>query len=358
MSDIFGNILTLSIFGDSHGPALGGVLSGCVPGMEIDEKMIATEMKRRKSGKDFFSSPRQEPDKFEILSGVSNGKTTGGPLGFIIYNTDKKSGDYDLLDHLFRPSHADFTFFAKYGMTESAGKFHASGRVFAPVVLAGAIAKQMLAREKIAVYAFVKQIGTVSLALPYTKVDPKTIEQSPVRCPDKEITKLMLEHLKEIEKAEDSTGGVITCVVKGCPPGLGDPVFGKLQARLARAMFSINAVKGFEYGSGFASAAMTGSEHNDLFVIKNNRLRTVTNNSGGIQGGISNGEDIYFNVAFKPVPGIRKKQKTIDRNANPVEFTTGGRHDVCFVPRTVPIVEAMSALVMADSLLMHHAYGG
>ena len=356
MSNVFGNILKLSIFGDSHGKAMGGILDGCISNLSIDEKQLEYEMQRRKSGTDFFSSSRKETDRFELLSGIRNGKTTGGPIGFVIHNAAAKSEDYNGLDNLFRPSHADFTYYAKYGTTESAGKLQASGRIFAPVVLAGGIAKQMLAQSGISIYAFVRQIGTVSLDKPYTSIDQKAIESSPVRCPDKHISDKMLQLLKKIKKEGDSTGGIITCVISGCPAGVGDPVFDKLQAKLAQAMFSINAVKGFEYGSGFSSAAMTGSTHNDPFIIKHNRLRTATNHSGGIQGGISNGEDIYFNVAFKPVPGIQQKQKTIDRNAHTVEFVTGGKHDICFVPRAVPVVEAMSALVMADSFLMHLAY--
>lgn len=356
MSNIFGELFRLSIFGDSHGKAIGGVIDGCIPNLAIDEKKIMYDLKRRKSGTDLFSSTRREPDKFEFLSGIRNGITTGGPIGFIIPNSDIKSVDYENLDQLFRPSHADFTYFAKYGTTESAGKLQASGRIFAPVVLTGSIAKQMLALSGISIFAFVKQIGTVSTEKSYTEIDPDTIEQSRVRCPDKNASKEMIALLDKLKKDGDSTGGVIGCVIKGCPPGLGDPVFGKLQAKLAQAMFSINAVKGFEYGSGFAAAAMTGSEHNDLFIIRQKRLRTATNNSGGIQGGISNGEDIYFNVAFKPVPGISRKQKTVDRNANTVEFSTGGRHDICFVPRAVPVVEAMSALVVADSFLKQQVY--
>lgn len=356
MSNVFGNILKLSIFGDSHGKAMGGVLDGCISNLCIDEKQIEAEMQRRKSGTDFFSSSRKEADRFELLSGIRNGKTTGGPIGFVIHNSAAKSEDYLELDNIFRPSHADFTYYAKYGTAESAGKLQASGRIFAPVVLAGAIAKQMLAQSGISIYAFVRQIGTVSLDKPYTSIDRKTIELSPVRCPDKETSDKMIQLLKKIKKDGDSTGGIISGVISGCPAGVGDPVFDKLQSRLAQAMFSINAVKGFEYGSGFSSAAMTGSAANDIFIIKHNRLRTATNHSGGIQGGISNGEDIYFNVAFKPVPGIQQKQKTVDRNANTVEFVTGGKHDVCFVPRAVPVVEAMAALVMADSFLMHLAY--
>jgi len=356
MSNTIGELFKLTIFGDSHGTAIGGIIDGCMPGLKIDRKKIALDLHRRQGGDDFFSTARAEKDSFEFLSGILNNKTTGGPIGFIIPNCDKKSEDYDDLNSIFRPSHADFTYFAKYGTSESAGKLHASARIFAPLVLAGAIAKQILVKSNISITAFVKQIGTISLNKVYTEIDTNTIEESPVRCPDKETTKKMIAYLEKVKKSGDSSGGIVTCVIKGCPPGLGDPVFGKLQASLAQAMLSINAVKGFEYGSGFSSAVMTGSEHNDLFIIRQNRLRTATNNSGGIQGGISNGEDIYFNVAFKPAPSIRKKQKTIDRNANTIEFSSAGRHDVCYVPRAVPIVEAMSALVLTDSFFKYKAY--
>jgi len=356
MSNTFGDLFRLNIFGDSHSPSMGGIIDGCPPGIAIDEKKILEDLQRRKSGTTSFASARKEPDTFTLLSGVSHGKSTGGPIGFIIPNADNKASDYQGLDNIFRPSHADFTYYAKYGTMESAGKLHASGRIFVPVVLAGAIAKQILALHGITIFAFVRQIGSVNTSFGYKDIDPETIEQSPVRCPDKKASKEMLLLLEKLKKLGDSAGGMITGVVKGCPPGLGDPVFGKLQAKLAQAMFSINAVKGFEYGSGFAAAGMKGSEHNDLFVVKNNRLRTATNNSGGIQGGISNGEDIYFSVAFKPVPGIKIKQKTVNRQAQTVEFSTGGRHDVCFVPRAVPVVEAMTALVVTDSFFKQQVY--
>ncbi|HNZ43364.1 MAG TPA: chorismate synthase [Bacteroidales bacterium] len=356
MSNTFGELFRLSIFGDSHGPSMGGIIDGCPSGLVIDENKILADLQRRQSGTTSFASARKEPDKFTLLSGISQGKTTGGPIGFLIPNKDSKRADYQHLDDIFRPSHADFTYYAKYGTMESAGKLHASGRIFVPVVLAGSIAKQILALHGIRVFAYVRQIGTISTPFSYEEIDPETIENSPVRCPDKKATKEMLHLLDKLKKLGDSTGGIISGVVEGCPPGLGDPVFGKLQAKLAQAMFSINAVKGFEYGSGFAAAGMKGSEHNDLFVVKQNRLRTATNNSGGIQGGISNGEDIYFSVAFKPVPGIKIKQKTVNRQAQTVEFSTGGRHDVCFVPRAIPVVEAMTALVVTDSLFKQQVY--
>jgi chorismate synthase len=357
MSNSFGDIFRVTIFGDSHGKAVGGVIDGCLPDMEIDEEMIQKELSRRSTGNDFFSSPRKETDNFEILSGIRNGKTTGGAIAFIIPNTNQNKEDYTDLDELFRPSHADFTYFAKYGSSESAGKLQASGRIFAPVVVAGSIARQTLLTKGIHITAFVKQIGNVSMTKDYSKnFTTEDIEISPVRCPEKKVSDKMLELLKQTKENGDSLGGIISCVVKGCEPGLGDPLFDKLQAKLAHAMLSIHSVKGFEYGSGFAGASMSGSEHNDPFIIKNKKLQTLTNHSGGIQGGISNGMDIYFNVAFKPISSIGQKQKTISRIAEPVEFAIQGRHDVCIVPRAVPIVESMAALVIADSYLKNSPY--
>jgi chorismate synthase len=357
MGNSFGDIFKVTVFGDSHGKEIGGVIDGCLPGIEIDEQLIQKELSRRSTGKDFFSSPRNETDKFEILSGVRNGRSTGGALAFIIPNTNQNKKDYTDLDEMFRPSHADFTYFAKYGSTESAGKLQASGRIFAPVVVAGSIARQMLLKKKISITAYVKRIGNVAMDNNFNKIIPlKAIDESPVRCPDKKVSEKMLVLLKQAKQNGDSLGGIISCIVKGCEPGLGDPLFDKLQAKLAHAMLSIHSVKGFEYGSGFSGAAMWGSEHNDPFIIKNKKLQTLTNHSGGIQGGISNGMDIFFNVAFKPISSIAQKQKTISREAEPVEFAIKGRHDVCIVPRAVPIVEAMAALVIADAYLKNLPY--
>jgi chorismate synthase len=357
MSNSFGDLFRVTIFGESHGKAVGGVVDGCVPSLMIDEELIRKELLRRSTGKDFFSSPRNEADNFEILSGIRNNKTTGGPISFIIPNINTKQKDYNELDHLFRPSHADFTYYSKYGSTESASKLNASGRIFAPVVIAGSIAKQFLATKGISILAYVNQIGNVIDEETNCKVVTfEQIEASPVRCPDIDASHEMLELLKDIKAAGDTIGGTIDCVIKGCEPGLGDPIFDKLQAKLAHAMLSIHSVKGFEYGAGFASAEFKGSELNDEFIIENNKLQTLTNFSGGIQGGISNGMEIYFKVAFKPISSISKPQKTINRNAEPVEFTIRGRHDVCIVPRAVPIVEAMAALVIADSFLKNLPY--
>jgi chorismate synthase len=357
MSNSFGDLFTVTIFGESHGMAMGGIIDGCIPGLVIDEDLIRKELLRRSTAGNFFSSPRKEPDNFEILSGIRNGKTTGGPISFIIPNTNQQQGDYDELDNLFRPSHADFTYFAKYGTLESAGKLNASGRIFAPVVLAGSIARQFLDTKGIKILAYVKSIGNIyDEVVSSDNITIEEIENSPVRCPHKKFSNEMLEHLKAVKKVGDTVGGIIKCHIQGCEPGLGDPVFDKLQAKLAHAMFSIHSVKGFEYGSGFDSTTMLGSKHNDPFIIKNKKLQTLTNHSGGIQGGISNGMEIYFEVAFKPISSIAQPQKSINRDAEEVEFTIEGRHDVCIVPRAVPIVEAMAALVIADSYLKNKHY--
>ncbi|MCK9612973.1 MAG: chorismate synthase [Bacteroidales bacterium] len=355
MSNSFGELFRISLFGDSHGKAIGGIIDGCFPGMQIDLAAIQKELTKR-SAHDFFSTSRKEPDTFEILSGIRNGKTTGGPIGFIIPNKDVKSSHYDELDKLFRPSHADFTYYAKYGSEESAGKLHASGRFFASVIVAGGVARQMLSKANITIKAYVNQIGTVKVGKTYQELDLSLTDQSHVKCPDAEASEKMLRLLKQLKSKGDTTGGVVCCIVNACPPGIGDPVFGKLQSKLAQAMLSIPAVKGFEYGSGFGAASMTGSQHNDIFVIRKNKLRTLTNNSGGIQGGISNGEDIFFHVAFKPVSSIAKEQPGIDRNANNVTFTGKGRHDICLVPRAVSLVEALASITIADSFLKYRAY--
>lgn len=356
MSNTFGDIFRVTLFGESHGPAVGCVIDGCLPGLNIELESIKNELRRRSPQSQFFSTPRDEEDEFEILSGVSNGKTTGGAISCIIRNKKMKSNEYNELDELFRPSHADFTYYSKYGTEVSAGKLQASGRLFAPMVVAGVIAKKILENNGIEIFAYVQQIGPVKLEKPQFFINNKKIEESPVRCPDKKTTGEMLKYLKDIHATGDTAGGIISCIIKGCEPGLGDPVFDKLQAKLACALFSIPSVKGFEYGSGFSSASMKGSEHNDPFIIKRNKLQTLTNHSGGIQGGISNGNDIYFNLAFKPISSIKQKQTTISRNAESKEFTIKGRHDVCILPRAVPIVEALTAIVLTDSYLKNLLY--
>jgi chorismate synthase len=357
MSNTFGDLFKVTIFGESHGKVVGGVVDGCVPGLVIDEEQIRKELQRRSTAKNFFSSPRVESDEFEILSGVKNGKTNGMPISFIIPNTNQKAEDYNELDNLFRPGHADFTYFAKYGSEESAGKLNASGRIFAPVVIAGSIAKQFLLTKGVDITAYVSQIGDIydeeSL---YFSISRKKIEASPVRCPSKTASAEMIDFLEKLKKEGDSAGGVIRCVIKGCNPGLGDPIFDKLSAKLAHAMFAIHAVKGFDIGEGRSAPEMLGSEYNDRFVIEKDEVKTIPNSSGGIQGGISNGMEIYFDVTFKAISSIAQPQTTINRQAEEVEFTIDGRHDVCIVPRAVPIVEAMAALVIADSYLKNLPY--
>jgi chorismate synthase len=357
MSNSFGDLFKVTIFGESHGKAMGGIVDGCVPGLVIDEEQIRKELLRRSTAKNFFSSPREESDEIEILSGVKNGKTNGLPISFIIRNTDQKDKDYDELDNLFRPSHADFTYFAKYGSEESAGKLNASGRIFAPVVIAGSIAKQFLATKGISILAYVDQIGNITEDDEYNdNITFEDVEKSMVRCPYPDASNRMISYLKTLIVDGDTAGGIIRCFIRGCEPGLGDPIFDKLSAKLAHAMLSIHSVRGFEFGTGFSSTEMTGSEVNDEFITKNNKLVTSFNHSGGIQGGISNGMEIDFQVAFKPISSIAQSQKTINRQAQEVEFTIEGRHDVCIVPRAVPIVEAMAALVIADSYLKNLPY--
>ena len=357
MSNSFGDLFKVTIFGESHGKAIGGVVDGCVPGLEIDEEMIRRELKRRSTAQNFFSSPRKEPDVFEFLSGIKNGKTNGMPISFIIPNTNQKQNEYDELDNLFRPGHADFTYFAKYGSEESAGKLNASGRIFASVVIAGCIAKQFLATKGISILAYVSRIDNILDIDSYNEnVTFEDIEASPVRCPHKIYSDDMLEHLKEIKKDKDTAGGAIMCIIKGCEPGLGDPVFDKLSARLAYAMFAIHSVRGFDFGYGHKNSEVTGRDSYEEFTIKNKKLYASYNSSGGIQGGISNGMPIYFEVYFKPISSFPYPQKTINRQAQEVEFTIEGRHDVCHVPRAVPIVEAMAALVIADSYLKNLPY--
>jgi chorismate synthase len=357
MSNTFGDLFKVTIFGESHGKVLGGVVDGCVPGLVIDEDMIRKELQRRSTAKNFFSSPREESDEFEFLSGIKNGKTNGMPISFIIPNTNHNQKDYDELDNLFRPSHADFTYFAKYGTEESASKLNASGRIFAPVVVAGCIAKQFLTTKDISILAYVKMIDNVLDFDSFEKkATYKDIEESPVRCPHKKYSDEMLARLQVIKDKSDTAGGIIKCAIEGCEPGLGDPIFDKLSAKLAHAMFSIHSVRGFEFGEGFSGPEVTGRESNDRFMIKNGRIMTAVNSSGGIQGGISNGMEIYFEVAFKAISSIPYPQKTINRQAEEVEFTIEGRHDICIVPRAVPIVEAMAALVIADSYLKNLPY--
>jgi chorismate synthase len=339
----FGNFFKLTTFGESHGEAIGGVIDGCPSGISIDLMAVQTEMMRRRPGQSAIVTQRKEPDTVRFLSGIFEGKTTGTPIGFIIENTNQKSTDYTHIKDSYRPSHADYTFDKKYGHRDYRGGGRSSARETASRVAAGAIAKQLLAG--ITVDAFVSSVGNIFLEKPYQDLDFKQIERTEVRCPDAETASKMIAKIKEIKKQGDTIGGTITCVIQNVPIGLGEPVFDKLHAQLGKAMLSINAVKGFEFGSGFCGARMQGSEHNDLF---NEDGTTKTNLSGGIQGGISNGMDIYFRVAFKPVATVMQNQETINNKGEKVEMQGKGRHDPCVVPRAVPIVEAMAALTIAD----------
>ena len=339
----FGNFFKLTTFGESHGEAIGGVIDGCPAGVCIDLDAIENQMMRRRPGQSSIVTQRKEPDTVRFLSGIFEGITTGTPIGFIIENTNQKSLDYAHIKDSYRPSHADFTFDKKYGHRDYRGGGRSSARETASRVAAGAIAKQLL--TGITVNAYVSSVGDIFLEKPYQALDFKKTEQNEVRCPDEETASKMITKIKEIKKQGDTIGGTVTCVIQNVPVGLGEPVFDKLHAQLGKAMLSINAVKGFEFGSGFCGARMKGSEHNDLF---NEDGTTQSNLSGGIQGGISNGMDIYFRVAFKPVATIMKKQQTINHRGEKVEMQGKGRHDPCVVPRAVPIVEAMAALTIAD----------
>ncbi len=358
MRNTFGNVFRLTTFGESHGEAVGGVVDGMVPGIDIDVDFIQSELNRRRPGQSKITTPRDEKDRVRILSGIFGGKSTGTPIGFIVENENQHSSDYDNIVDTFRPSHADYTFFEKYGIRDHRGGGRTSARETISRVVGGAIAKILLSKHGISVRAYTKQVGSIVLNTPYTNLDLSAVENNIVRCPDAAVAERMIAEIEQVRNQKDSIGGVITCVVSGVPVGLGEPCFDKLQALLAHAMLSINAVKGFEYGSGFSGVSMRGSEHNDVFYIDNNRVRTRTNNSGGIQGGVSNGEDIYFNVAFKPTATILMQQQTVNALHQEVLTTVKGRHDPCVVPRAVPIVEAMAAMVIADALLMNKTVRG
>ncbi|EAP86562.1 chorismate synthase [Croceibacter atlanticus] len=339
----FGTLFKLTTFGESHGKAIGGIIDGCPAGLTIDFDAIETEMNRRKPGQSKIVTQRKEPDTVQFLSGIFEGKTTGTPIGFMIENSNQKSKDYSHIKDSYRPSHADLTYDQKYGHRDYRGGGRSSARETASRVAAGAIAKQLL--KPISITAYTSSVGTLKLDKPYTDVDFSEIENNPVRVADSKMAVEMENYIKHIRKQGDTVGGTVTCVIKNVPMGLGEPVFDKLHAELGKAMLSINAVKGFEYGSGFKGTTMTGSQHNDEI---NPDHTTKTNFSGGIQGGISNGMDIYFNVAFKPVATIMQSQPTINKEGDNVTMEGKGRHDPCVVPRAVPIVEAMAALVLAD----------
>jgi len=350
MSNSLGKLFKLVTFGESHGPAIGGIIDGCPAGIDLDFDKIQRELDRRKPGQSNITTQRKEADQVEFLSGIFEGKTTGTSIGFQIRNTNQKSKDYSHNTDVYRPSHADYTYDKKYGIRDHRGGGRSSARETANWIVGGAIAKQYL--KNINIVAFTSSVGELSLDRPYQELDLSKIETNAVRCPDQEIADKMIKSIESIKKAGDTIGGTVTCVIQNVPVGLGEPVFDKLHAQLGKAMLSINAVKGFEYGSGFSGAQMKGSDHNDLFNADGS---TKTNLSGGIQGGISNGMDIYFHIAFKPVATIMQKQSTINSKGELVEIQGKGRHDPCVVPRAVPIVEALSAMVIADFYLQYKA---
>ncbi|HEY9116712.1 MAG TPA: chorismate synthase [Roseivirga sp.] len=352
MGSTFGNLFRIHTFGESHGVALGVVIDGCPAGLEIDEDFIQSELDRRKPGQSKITTQRKEADEFEIVSGVFKGRSTGMPISIIIRNGDQRSKDYSHIADKFRPSHADFTFQAKYGFRDYRGGGRSSARETVARVAAGAIAKLLLKHYGVTCQAYVSQVGALKLEKAYTDMQLEEAENNIVRCPDATTAEAMIELIDQTRKNRDTIGGVVTGVIQGTPVGLGEPVFDKLHAELGKAMLSINAVKGFEYGSGFEGVKMKGSEHNDAFYKEDKTVKTKTNHSGGIQGGISNGEDIYFNVAFKPVATIMQDQESINEAGESITVSGKGRHDPCVVPRAVPIVEAMSALVIADYLLI------
>lgn len=348
----FGTLFRLTSFGESHGAGVGGVIDGCPPGLDIDLDFIQVELDRRRPGQSRITSPRNEPDRVEFLSGIFEGKSTGAPIGFLIRNQNQQSSDYDHLKEVFRPSHADYTYFSKYGHRDHRGGGRSSARETISRVVAGAIAKLYLKQQGIAIRAFTSQVGPIKLDKDYTAYDLSLIENNMVRCPDPDTAERMIELIKEVRYQGDTIGGVVTCVAEGVPVGLGSPVFGKLHATLGAAMLSINAVKGFEYGTGF-NVEQRGSEVNDAFYNDNGKISTRTNRSGGIQGGISNGQDIYFRVAFKPVATILQEQETVDMDGNDTTIKVRGRHDPCVLPRAVPIVEAMTAITLMDHYLLN-----
>jgi chorismate synthase len=347
----FGKLLTITTFGESHGNSIGVVIDGFPAGLKINFSKIANDLQRRKPGQSNITTQRNESEEFEVLSGLFNETTLGSPIAVVIKNKDQKSEDYEKLKDVYRPSHADFTYDAKYGIRDYRGGGRSSARETAARVIAGSFAKQLLEKENVTITAYVSQVGDVKLNQCFEQLDLTNTESNVVRCPDTQTAGKMISLIENIRSKGDSVGGVISCVIKNCPVGLGEPVFDKLHADLGKVMLSINAVKGFEIGEGFAAAEMFGSQHNDAFEIADNKTKTTTNHSGGIQGGISNGMDIFFRVAFKPVATISQKQQTVNILGEEVSLEAKGRHDPCVVPRAVPIVEAMAALVLADHLL-------
>jgi chorismate synthase len=353
MSNSTGQKFRITTFGESHGPAIGVVIDGCPAGLEFDTAFIQSELDRRRPGQSRLTTQRREGDRVEVLSGVFEDRTTGMPIALLIRNEDQRSRDYEHIAGAYRPSHADYTYEVKYGFRDYRGGGRSSARETAARVAAGAVAKLLLRRLGIECRAWVSQVGALRLEDDYRRLDLSRTESNPVRCPDPEMAAQMIDLIDETRKNRDTIGGVVTGLITGVPPGLGEPVFDKLHAELGKAMLGINAVKGFEYGSGFDGVRMKGSEHNDIFEAEGDRVSTRSNYSGGIQGGISNGQDIYFRVAFKPVATIMQDQPSIDKEGRPVTVSGRGRHDPCVVPRAVPIVEAMAALVIADHYLLN-----
>ena len=353
MGNTFGQLFRLTTFGESHGLAIGGVVDGMPAGIPIDISFIQQELNRRRPGQSSITTSRQETDEVELLSGVFEGKSTGTPIGFVIRNQNQHSSDYDNMRNLFRPSHADYTYIYKYGTRDYRGGGRSSARITISRCVAGALAKMALRELGINITAYTSQVGDITLDPDYRKYDLNLIETNIVRCPDAKKAEEMVHLIEQVKADGDTIGGIITAVIKGCPAGLGEPEFNKLHAALGAAMLSINAVKGFEYGEGFSGVTARGSEQNDVFISDNGKITTMTNHSGGIQGGISNGQDIYFRVAFKPVATLLREQQTIDIHGQKTKLTAKGRHDPCVLPRAVPIVEAMAAMTILDHYLMN-----
>lgn len=355
MGNTFGTLYRLTTFGESHGPAIGGVVDGMPAGIVVDEDFIQKELDRRRPGQSTLTTARKEPDRVELLSGVFEGRTTGSPIGFVVRNADHRSADYSEVRDKFRPSHADYTYTAKYGLRDYRGGGRSSARETVSRVVGGALAKLALRKCGIDIKAYTSQVGPLALTGTYRDYDLDLRENNPVRCPDEAMAARMAELIREVKGAGDTVGGRISCVITGCPVGLGEPVADKFHARLAAAMLSINAAKGFEYGDICQQLDRRGSELNDLFVERGGQIHTLTNHSGGVQGGITNGEDVYFTVAFKPVATLLREQPTVDVQGRPTTLAMRGRHDPCVLPRAVPIVEAMAAMVTLDALLMARA---
>lgn len=353
MRNTFGHLFTLTTFGESHGEAIGGVVDGMPAGIEIDTAFIQQELNRRRPGQSRITTSRQEADQVELLSGVFEGHSMGCPIGFIVRNQNQHSQDYENLRTVFRPSHADYTYYNKYELRDHRGGGRSSARITISRCVGGALAKLALRQLGISVQAYTSQVGDIALERDYHLYNLDLTEQNAVRCPDQEKARQMEQLIEQVKAEGDTIGGIITCVIKGCPSGLGEPEFSKFHAELGAAMLGINAVKGFEYGEGFSGVTDRGSEQNDVFVSENSSLSTKTNHSGGIQGGISNGQDIFFRVAFKPVATLLRPQQTVDMEGNETTVTPRGRHDPCVLPRAVPVVEAMAAMVVLDHYLLN-----